>query len=271
MKRAFLLTLLALCFLFLAAFSPPFFRKEVELMIDNEALDGKTLLVEVTHALRAERKGGYEKLYDELLKKYSPKEALNYLAVNLGDYLNIECEKRRVDPVNATLEWKGDVTAPFLYQKEKMGREVDLAAFGKEVARAMDQKDGRAQARAYTREVRPDVTTDGLKTVTRETARFSTSFASSGANRRHNLTLAAKAISGTVLLPNETFSFNQVVGERTAQRGFLEANVVVNGEFQKGVGGGVCQVSTTLYNAVLLASHGIRFFKVGRMSPLAVK
>ena len=55
-------------------------------------------------------------------------------------------------------------------------------------------------------------------------------------------------------MPDETFSFNEVVGVRSAERGFREANVVVNGEFVKGVGGGVCQVSTTLYNAVLLAA-----------------
>ncbi len=254
MKRAAFPLLLLICFLFLAAFGPPFLRIEAEIFVDDAPLDGKNLLVEVPHALRAERSGGYEKLYDTLLKKYSPQEALNYLAIHLGDYLLKECEKRRVEPVNATLEWKGDVSAPFLYHAEKTGRVVDLAALGREVARAMDQKDGRARARVYTHEVAPDVTVAKLKAITRETARFSTSFASSGANRRHNLTLAAKAISGTVLLPNETFSFNKVVGERTAQRGFLEANVVINGEFQKGIGGGVCQVSTTLFNAVLLAA-----------------
>ena len=252
MKRFGLLIAALLCFLLLAAFSPPFLRKDVRIFIDDELLTKEPLRVEAFHSLRAKRAGGYEKLYDKLLTKYEPKDALNYLAVGLGDFLQAECDRRKVNPLNATLEWTKNISTPFIYFDETPGREANLAAVGRLVARAMDQKDG-ARALAYTREVPAEISKAALKQNTKEIARFTTSFASSGANRRHNLTLAATAIAGTVLLPEETFSFNQTVGERTGERGFKEAGVVVNGEFRKGIGGGVCQVSTTLYNAVLLA------------------
>ena len=69
------------------------------------------------------------------------------------------------------------------------------------------------------------------------------------ANRLHNVRLVARLIDGTLIAPGKTFSFNQTTGERTADKGFLEAPVIINGELQTGLGGGVCQVSTTVFNA----------------------
>ena len=258
MKKAYLLffPLSILLILFLSAFSPPYLHKEVSVYLDDQKLLGDSLLVEVSHSMRAAKAGGFEKLYESLLTKYSAKEALNYLALHLGDYLSAECEARRIDPMDATLEWNGKISAPFIYYPERAGREADLTEVGRAVARAMD-KDTQAEARAYTHESTAAVTEESLRAVTKEIARYSTSFATSGESRRHNIALAAKAIGGTVLASGESFSFNEKVGARTAERGFREANIVVNGEFKKGVGGGVCQVSTTLYNAVLLSSRPI--------------
>jgi vancomycin resistance protein YoaR len=69
------------------------------------------------------------------------------------------------------------------------------------------------------------------------------------ANRIHNVQLVARLIDKHVIAPGAEFSFNQATGERTAERGFLEAPVIINGELQTGLGGGVCQVSTTVFNA----------------------
>jgi vancomycin resistance protein YoaR len=69
-------------------------------------------------------------------------------------------------------------------------------------------------------------------------------------NRSHNIALAAKAISNFVVFPGEIFSFNQVVGKRTKEKGYLLASVIVRGELSEGIGGGICQVSSTLYNAI---------------------
>jgi len=69
------------------------------------------------------------------------------------------------------------------------------------------------------------------------------------ANRIHNVQLVAHLVDHKFIAPGETFSFNGTTGERSAAKGFLEAPVIVNGELQTGLGGGVCQVSTTVFNA----------------------
>lgn len=69
------------------------------------------------------------------------------------------------------------------------------------------------------------------------------------ANRVHNVQLVARLLDGKLIAPGATFSFNRATGARTADKGFLEAPVIINGEVQTGLGGGVCQVSTTVFNA----------------------
>ena len=82
---------------------------------------------------------------------------------------------------------------------------------------------------------------------------YTTYFDSKNEARCHNIRLAASLINGAVLQNGDIFSFNERVGQRTSERGFERAAIIENGEFVEGVGGGVCQVSTTLYNAALLA------------------
>ena len=82
---------------------------------------------------------------------------------------------------------------------------------------------------------------------------FSTQYANSGENRCYNIAKAADAIDGTTVGVGETFSFNTTVGDRTLERGYRMSKVILDGNYTEGVGGGVCQVSTTLYNALLLA------------------
>ncbi len=77
-------------------------------------------------------------------------------------------------------------------------------------------------------------------------------------NRIHNVQLVARLIDGRLIAPGATFSFNRTTGERTAEKGFLEAPVIINGELQTGLGGGVCQVSTTVFNAAYEAGLPIR-------------
>ncbi len=68
-------------------------------------------------------------------------------------------------------------------------------------------------------------------------------------NRIHNVQLVAHLVDGKLIAPGATFSFNQATGDRTADKGFREAPVIINGELTNGLGGGVCQVSTTVFNA----------------------
>ena len=80
--------------------------------------------------------------------------------------------------------------------------------------------------------------------------RYITSFNTSNKKRTNNIKLAVEAINNYVVFPGETFSFNRVVGKRTAAKGYLKAKVIVRGEYAEDIGGGICQVSSTLFNAV---------------------
>ncbi len=82
---------------------------------------------------------------------------------------------------------------------------------------------------------------------------FSTSFASSSENRKHNIKLSSSAINNIIILPKDELSFNRIVGERSERKGYKNAKVIENGLFVEGIGGGVCQVSTTLYVAAIKA------------------
>jgi vancomycin resistance protein YoaR len=80
--------------------------------------------------------------------------------------------------------------------------------------------------------------------------RYITSFDLQNKKRTNNIKLATNAINNSVIFPGETFSFNKVVGKRTAGNGYLRAPVIVKGELSEDIGGGICQVSSTLFNAV---------------------
>lgn len=88
-------------------------------------------------------------------------------------------------------------------------------------------------------------------------AEFTTDYSKSSAERKHNIALAAKALNNAFIDVKAEFSFNGVVGLRTAARGYRNAKIIVKGKFTDGVGGGVCQVSTTLYNAAVLSGMKI--------------
>ena len=88
-------------------------------------------------------------------------------------------------------------------------------------------------------------------------SQYSTSYSTRDQKRTTNLKLAANKINGTVLMPGETFSYNKVVGARTISAGYQEAPIYVSGKVVDGVGGGICQITTTLYNAVVYANLDI--------------
>lgn len=102
----------------------------------------------------------------------------------------------------------------------------------------------------------PNVTTNqiGNEAFPNLLSQFSTSFTSSGYNRSNNIILSSAKLNGLVLMPGEEFSYNQAVGQRTKAAGFRKAGAYSNGKVIQEVGGGICQVSSTLYNAVLYAN-----------------
>lgn len=166
-----------------------------------------------------------------------------------ADSVDIESIYKEIhkEPVNASFS-----TNPYEIHKEENG--LDFAITLDEAKKIVAQ-----QQEYYTiplKTLKPTVT---VKNLSQEAfpdllATYSTTYSSSNVNRSTNISLATKSVNGYVLMPNETFSYNDTVGQRTAARGYKEAGVYVNGEVTTGLGGGICQVSSTLYNAVLLSN-----------------
>lgn len=96
-------------------------------------------------------------------------------------------------------------------------------------------------------------TSKNIRELFSEKSCFSTGFYSSSVERKNNIQVALKALDGLVIEEGEVFSFNEITGERNEKSGYKEAKIISGGTFVSGLGGGVCQVSTTLYNACLLS------------------
>lgn len=116
--------------------------------------------------------------------------------------------------------------------------------------------DQNCQALVRFKSVNPLIKEEDIKAmnVTGVLASFTTQFNPGNANRTKNVKLAAEALNNRIILPNAQFSFNAIVGPRTEEAGYNEATIIQNNEFTAGLGGGVCQVSSTLYNSALLAN-----------------
>lgn len=147
-------------------------------------------------------------------------------------------------PVNATIDGAGRIVP------EKRGRALHEKAFTEQVYDYF-YASGSESITPAIREVMPKVDRELLNQVRQKfIGGYATYYNPRNKNRSHNIMLAAKAINNYVVLPGEIFSFNKVVGQRTRQKGYLEAPIIVRGELSEGIGGGICQVSSTLYNAV---------------------
>jgi vancomycin resistance protein YoaR len=133
------------------------------------------------------------------------------------------------------------------------GLRLDLPATAKAIAAAAFSTDRRT-ANLVVRVAQPARTTEkaqsmGIQDVV---SSYTTTYGGTP-GRLHNVQLVAQLIDGTLIAPGATFSFNATTGERTAAKGFQEAPVIINGELQNGLGGGICQVSTTVFNAAFEA------------------
>jgi vancomycin resistance protein YoaR len=129
------------------------------------------------------------------------------------------------------------------------GLTLDVPRSAAALLAAAERRLGRS-AHAVVTSVAPQRTTADARAmgITGLTSSYET-FYGGVPNRIHNVQLVAHLIDGTLIAPGATFSFNAATGERSAAKGFLEAPVIINGELQTGLGGGVCQVSTTVFNA----------------------
>lgn len=155
--------------------------------------------------------------------------------------------------------------APFDYYSGKGGYSCEFDDVKSAIERSLTtlkffykNQQNFAPVHLKTTYVSPQNTLKTLKENTVKLSAYSTYFDALNVARSHNIALACEKINGCVILPGETFSFNATVGKRTAKNGFLSAKVIEGGKFVDGVGGGVCQVSTTLYNVALLSGLKIK-------------
>lgn len=98
------------------------------------------------------------------------------------------------------------------------------------------------------------VSDQDLEKIKEVVSTYTSRFSEGNANRASNIHNAARRLTGTILMPGETFSFNKTLGRRTVENGFKLAGVYNNGKHDFDIGGGICQISGTLYNATLLAN-----------------
>jgi len=137
-----------------------------------------------------------------------------------------------------------------------MGRQIDRETLRKIVEEENSKEDAeRVLPVTFTE---PEITSDVASSMLfrDELAKYSTTFQTrtqSEKNRMHNISLAASKFNNYILMPDEEFSFNKIVGPRNEKYGYKEAHVFINGRVEDGVGGGICQAVSTLYNAVLLS------------------
>lgn len=133
--------------------------------------------------------------------------------------------------------------------------EVEGVDFNVEEAKALLQED-KEQYEIQLSITKPNVTTSqiGSEAFPNLLSTYSTKYDGGNIDRTTNLRIACQKINDKVILPGETFSYNKTLGERTSAAGYKYAKVYENGEVVDGIGGGICQISSTLYNSVLMAN-----------------
>lgn len=179
--------------------------------------------------------------------------SVSYDSAKLLTMLNEVSEKINRDAANAYLLQQGK---NYSLIPEVTGQELDIDHVSKEIAKNLISQ------LSFTldltvKDIEPSVTASDLQHINGVIASFTTQFDPDDKNRSQNIILAAKSINKVLVRNGDSFSFNKYVGPRLAENGYKEAPVFVEGKLIPDWGGGVCQVSSTLYNAVLLANMAI--------------
>ena len=144
------------------------------------------------------------------------------------------------------------------YNKEpfEIHAETDGVDFDIDEANKIIEKEEKDEYSITLKITKPEITINdiGTEAFPDMLSTFTTKYDRTNINRTTNLQLAINKINGVVLMPDEEFSYNKIVGERTIAAGYKDAKIYSNGEVVDGLGGGICQISSTLYNTVLLAN-----------------
>lgn len=182
---------------------------------------------------------------DEILHyNLAPVDSLFIDTARMNELMNAIEPQVAIPPIDATFDEHFKIIAG------KPGKKLDRHQFKMQFFEAYFNEDI-FQMEVPLKGVEPRVDEALLQDIsTTELGEYTTHYNSKNKERTNNVILATEAINGTVIFPGETFSFNETVGERTKERGYKKAPVIVKGEFSEDIGGGICQVSSTLFNAV---------------------
>lgn len=160
---------------------------------------------------------------------------------NISDLINVDMKNAKV-----YISDSGNISV----SSATIGKELDIASTKESIYDAIKNKDYKSiDLKVNIKE--PKISTEAVKSVNTLLAEFSTKFSTKDSNRVTNVVLSAKATSDVLLMPGEEFSYNNLTGKRTTSNGYKDAPVIINGKLEQDVGGGVCQVSSTLFNSVL--------------------
>ncbi|MGI5997521.1 MAG: VanW family protein [Lutispora sp.] len=154
------------------------------------------------------------------------------------------------EPIDATIRL---VSGKFQITDEKPGSRLDQEKAVNMISEAIDSK-SIANVELPVEVIDAEITRADLSNITDKLGEYSTSFNASNESRSYNIKLATKSVTDVLVRPGETFSLNKTIGPRLAKYGYRTAKVIINNEYVDGIGGGICQVSSTLYNAALLAN-----------------
>jgi len=220
----------------------------------NAYTDWDTKIVE---AYEAGRKGTLEERYNKVKEieanGFKVQTSLYYDLDRIMSDIEAIAEEISYDAVDAEIKFYPDRTNKFEISQEKSGLFLDADEVFNTIKQRME-KGEYGEVLLVPTEVAPQVTKADLQKLTHRIVQFSTSLAGSSADRKHNVRLALSKINGYRLDPGEVLSFNKAVGPRTAKAGFRPAPVIMpDKSMQDDYGGGVCQASSTLYNAALRA------------------
>ena len=175
------------------------------------------------------------------LKSLYSESKLSEKVQNISDSIHVSMKN-----ANVYISDSGNINV----SKSTTGKELDIVSTKESIYDAIKNKNyNPIDLKVNIKE--PRVSTDAAKSVNSLLAEFSTKFSTENENRSTNIELSAKATSDVLLMPGEEFSYNNLTGKRTKANGYKDAPVIINGKLEQDVGGGVCQVSSTLFNSVL--------------------
>jgi vancomycin resistance protein YoaR len=164
-------------------------------------------------------------------------------------------EQRYGTPVDAVRQIDGDDQIHYI--PGRSARRLDWPKLGvildKALPKDFAESEEPMQLELPFRQLEPEITVDRLRSegIERKIIQFSTSLGSSSEGRVYNVSSVASTVDGMILKPGELFDYGQLIAKAERTHGFREAPVIVNGQLEPGVGGGICQVSSTVYNAAL--------------------